>query len=168
MVDLKIKSIICVLVILLLILVGCAPKIVGNDGLIEKAREEINVSDSDTIELTIAGESVIEDRHLFWFISGNQYQSHRYVPIEFVSLGDDEYKFVKEYQPVERAADIFVLMWDYGYSILVNNPECNSIIITDSLGKSQAVTIDILPFVHYYKGIPSEYFFLDKDGKALN
>lgn len=164
----KIKSLICVSVILLFILTGCNQKIVGSDGLIEKAREEINVSDADTIELTIAGESIIEDRHLFWFISGNQYQAHRYIPIEFVSLGDDEYRFVKEYQPVERAADIFVLMWDYGYSVVVNNPECNSIIIADSLGKPHTVTVDKLPFVYYYKGMPSEYSFFDKDGNTLD
>lgn len=153
--------------VLCFILAGCTPKIVGNDGIIEKAREEINISDVDTIELTIAGESIIEDRHLFWFISGNQYQAHRYTPIEFVLLGDDEYKFVKKYQPVKRAADIFVLMWDYGYSIVVDNPKCNSIIIKNSLGKPQTVTIDKLPFVYYYKGMPSEYSFLDKDGNTL-
>ena len=163
----KAKSFICVLVILLLILSGCSPKIVGNDGLIKKAREEINVADADTIELTIAGESVIEDRHLFWFISGNQYQAHRYVPMEFVLLGADEYKFVQAYHSVERGTDIYVHMWDRGYSFLVNNPKCNSIIITDSMGNSQTVTIDKLPFVYYCQGFPSEYSFLDKDGKEL-
>ena len=167
MVDLRIKGILCTLVILLLVLVGCTPKIVGNDGLIAKAREEINVYDSDTIELTIAGKSVIEDRHLLWFISGNQYQAHRYVPIEFVSLGDDKYEFVQAYHSVERATNIFVHMWGRGYSFLINNPKCNSISITDSMGNPQTVTIDKLPFVYYCQGFPSEYSFLDKDGNAL-
>ena len=167
MVDLRIKGILCTLVILLLILTGCTPKIVGDDGLIAKAREEINIADADTIELTIAGESVIEDRYLIWFISGNQYQAHRYVPMEFVSLGNDEYKFVKRYYSIERAADIFVYMWDNSYSFLVNNPECDSISITDAIGNSQTVAVDKLPFVYYYKGTPSEYHFLDKDGKEL-
>ena len=167
MVDLRIKGILCTLVILLLILTGCTPKIVGNDGLIAKAREEINIADADTIELTIAGESVVEDRHLIWFISGNQYQAHRYVPMEFVSHGNDEYKFVQAYHSVERGADIFVHMWGRGYSFLLNNPKCSSIIMTDSLGNSQTVAIDKLPFVYYCQGFPNEYYFLDKDGKEL-
>lgn len=167
MVALKIKSVICVSVVLLLVLTGCTPKIVDSDGLIAKAREEINVADADTIELTIGGESVIENRHLFWFLSGNQYQAHNYVPMEFVSLGDDEYEFVQAYHSVERGTDIYVHMWGRGYSFLVNNPKCNSIIMTDSLGNSQTVTVDKLPFVYYCKGFPSEYHFLDKDGKEL-
>ena len=163
----KMKNIICVLLVFLLVLTGCSSKIVGSDGLIKKAREEINVADADTIELTIAGESVIEDRHLFWFISGNQYQAHSYVPMEFVSLGDEEYKFVQAYHSVERGADIYVHMWGHGYSFLVNNPKCNSIIMTDSLSNSKIVTVDKLPFVYYCNGFPREYYFLDEDGKEL-
>ena len=87
--------------------------------------------------------------------------------MEFVSLGDDKYKFVQAYHSVERGADIFVHMWGRGYSFLVNNPECNSVSITDAIGNSQTVAVDKLPFVYFYKGTPSEYHFLDKDGKEL-
>lgn len=151
----------------IVIFAGHNQKIVGYDGLIEKAREEISVYGADSIDLMIAGESVIDDRHLFWFVSGNEYQAHRYFPIEFVELDSDEYKFVKKYSSIERGTDIFVLMWDYGYSLIVNNPKCQSISISGSMGEEN-IPVEKTPFVYYYKGMPSEYSFLDKDGNTLN
>ena len=54
-------------------------KIIGEDGLIAKARKEIkNLAEVETIEMIIAGKSTIENnRHLFWIITGNEYQMHR-------------------------------------------------------------------------------------------
>ena len=50
--------------------------IVGEDGLIAKARKEINnLAEVETIEMTIAGKSTIDsNRHLFWIVTGNEYQ----------------------------------------------------------------------------------------------
>ena len=51
-------------------------KIVGEEGLIEKARKEItNLAEVETIEMTIAGKSTIDNsKHLFWIITGNECQ----------------------------------------------------------------------------------------------
>ena len=51
-------------------------KIVGEEGLIAKARREIkNLAEVETIEMTVAGKSTIDNnRHLFWIITGNEYQ----------------------------------------------------------------------------------------------
>ena len=68
----KKRILICVSVLLAIVcLVGVfavqSAKIVGEDGLIAKARKEItNLAEVETIEMTIAGKSTMDDnRHLF-------------------------------------------------------------------------------------------------------
>lgn len=71
-------------------------KIIGKEGIIEKDREEIfNLFEVDTIDMTIAGKSTIDNsRQLFWIITGNKYQMHRYYPLEVIETSEDEYEFV--------------------------------------------------------------------------
>lgn len=147
---------------------GCGDKYIGEDGLVSKARDEIPVSNADTIELVIAGSSSIENSRLVWFISGNKNQAHTYTPIEFIESSDNQYEFVKTYKPIERITDISALMWKDGFSFIINNTDCCSVLITDSFGKSDNITVGELPFVYYFQGIPSEYSFVDKDGNVLN
>ena len=151
----------------LLTVTGCAPKYTEEE-LIDKARSEIPISNVDTIELSMGGYSSHETNRLFWFVSGNEYQSHTYTPIEFVEVGENQFEFVKTYKPIDRTIDISALMWKDGYSFIINNKNCHSIIITDSTGNSDSITVEELPFVYYYQGIPSEYTFVDENGIALN
>lgn len=146
---------------------GCCNKLTGEDDLIKKAREEIPVADADTIDLIIAGSNAIENDYLFWFISGNEYQSHTYTPIEFAASGTDQYKYVKTYKPMERGQDISVLMWKEGHSFVINNTNCCSIIIKDPFGETNTITVDEVPFVYYHNGDISEYNFIDKDGNTI-
>ncbi len=142
-------------------------KIVGDEGLIAKARKEINLAEIDTIEIVIAGKSTINRTdHLFWFITGNEYQKHSYFPIEFTEIGSNEYKFVHRYKAIERGQDIYVQMWHDGYSFIVNNPNCKRISISGYAGETE-VTVDQIPFVYYYPGLPSEYSFFDEDGNMI-
>lgn len=161
------KVVLLVVCLCLLTITGCDKKYTGEE-LIGKARSEIRVSNADTIELTMVGYSSHETNRLIWFISGNEYQSYTYTPIEFIALSDDQYKFVKTYKPIDRITDIAALMWKDGYSFIINNANCHSIIITDSTGKSDSITVGELPFVYYYQGIPSEYVFVDENGITLN
>lgn len=144
-------------------------KIVGDEGLIAKARKEIdNLADIDTIDIVIAGKSTTNrNNHLFWFITGNEYQMHRYIPMEFTELENSEYKFVHKHSALKRGQDIYVLMWHDGYSFIVNNPNCKSIRILGYAGETQ-VAVEQIPFVYYYPGLPSEYSFLDEDGNTLH
>ena len=105
-----------------LALVGCSSTISGTEELIAKAREELPVSDADTIELQYAGLCGKDDAALVWFVSGNEYQAHYYLPIEFNVVGENEYTFVRSYKPIERGMDIAALEWKDGYSFLINNP----------------------------------------------
>lgn len=144
-------------------------RIVGEEGLIAKARKEINnLADIDTIEIAIAGKSTTNRmNHLFWFITGNESQMHRYIPIEFTETRNDTYQYVHKYSAVQRGKDIYVLMWRNGYSFIINNPNCKRISIWGYAGETQ-VTVDQIPFVYYYSFLPSEYSFYDEDGNMIH
>lgn len=140
-------------------------KITGEAGLIAKARKEIkNLAEVETIEMTIAGKSTIEDnRHLYWIITGNEYQMHRYYPLEVIEIESGEYKFVRlRHSVVERGQDIFFARFGSGYSFIINNPKCKSI----KLGET-VVPVTEIPFVYYCRFVPNEYYFLDADGNIL-
>ncbi len=166
----KKRILICVSVILAIVcLVGVfaaqSSKIVGEDGVIEKARKEIkNLAEVETIEMTIAGKSTIDDRRLFWIITGNEYQMHWYYPMEVIEIESGKYKFVKMYNGGhERGQDIFFEYFGSGYSFVINNPKCKSIVIGETI-----VPVTEIPFVYYCPFTPNEYCFLDADGNELN
>ncbi len=152
-----------------LALVGCSATISGTEELISKAREELPVSDSDTIELQYAGLCGKDGKALIWFVSGNEHQAHYYLPIEFNVVGENEYTFSQSFKAVERAMDIAVLEWNGGYSFIINNPNCVTVKITDNSGTHETtIEKDSYPYVFYNNLIPSEYVFLDKDGNEIN
>ena len=167
----KKRILICVFALLAIIsLVGVfavqSSQIVGEDGLIEKARKEItNLAEVETIEMTIAGKSTTDnDRHLFWIITGNESQMHRYYPLEVIEVKSGEYKFVKLYNGGhERGQDIFFEYFGSGYSFVINNPKCKSIVIGETV-----VPVAEIPFVYYCPFAPNEYYFLDADGNELD
>lgn len=140
----------------------------GTDALIEKAREVIPVSDVETTEIVYAGLCTKEDKALIWFISGNEYQDHYYLPIEFTIVGKDAYTYVHTYKSLERGRDIAVLLWQRGYAFLINNPDCRTVEITGETGVTlEEIKEDSLPYIFYYDGTPSEYRFLDAEGQEL-
>ena len=149
-------------------LCGCQKTLKGPDALIEKAREEIPVADAENIDMAYAGLCGKEDLALIWFVSGNEYQAHYYLPMECKVVGKDEYTFERVCIPLERGVDIVVLEWQGGYSFLVNNPNCKTIRITDNSGTQDiAIEKDVYPFVYYNDLLPSEYLFLDAEGNEI-
>lgn len=154
--------------ICVLALAGCQKTFKGTDDLIEKAREEIPVADAENIDIAYAGLCGKDDLALIWFISGNEYQAHYYLPMGCKVVGKDEYTFERVCKPLDRGMDIVVLEWQGGYSFLVNNPNCKTIRITDNSG-TQDIEIekDVYPFVYYNDLLPSEYLFLDVEGNEI-
>ena len=150
-------------------LAGCS-KVVGEEGLIAKARKEINNAEADTIEMVIAGKSTItrdqKTVHLFWFVTGNEYQANTPHPIEFVDLGDDKYEFVHSYNPVPRGQDCYALLWHDGHSFFVNNPKCKTIVIDDITGLKE-IEVTEYPFICQNDLLPREYLFLDENGEEI-
>lgn len=150
-------------------LAGCTKTYKGTDGLIEKAREEIPISDADTMDIQYGGMSVIDDKALVWFISGNQYQAHSYLPMEVKIKGEAEYAYVRTYKPMSRLIDTAVLNWNHGYAFIVNNPKCVSVKITDETGThEEMIGKDDYPYVFYCSSVPSEYIFIDAEGNEIN
>ena len=159
-------SFLLVVICLIGVYVAQSSKIVGEEGLIAKARKEItNLADVETIEMTIAGKSTIENnRHLFWIITGNEYQMHRYYPLEVIEIKNGEYKFIHLHNGgTQRGQDIFFEYFGSGYSFVINNPKCKSIVIGETI-----VPVPEIPFVYYYPFTPNEYNFLNADGNELN
>ena len=143
-------------------------KIVGEEGLIATARKEIkNFAEVETIEITIAGKSTIDrNTHLFWFITGNEYQMSHPHPVEFIELENNEYKFVKTYNPLPRGQDCYSLLWHNDYCFFVNNPKCKTIKIYDYTGVKE-IEVTEYPFIYQNDLISCEYLFLDENGNEI-
>ena len=158
--------------IVVLALAGCREKLKGEEDLIAKAREEITVAEADTIEVSLVAKCEKDDRTLMWFITGNEYQMHRYFPMVFENVGEQEYVFEGRHNSGERGQDIAVYNWGDGYSFLVNNPKCKKIQITGNIGGLGEITeVEIgegeYPFHYYYELLPQDYVFLDAEGNEI-
>ena len=168
------KKIISVVMIALLCIsfTGCAKTYHGTDELIEKARKEIPIADA-WVDMEYVGMCVKGDKAIAWFISGNEYQAHYYLPME-VEIMDNgaNYEFIHTYKPMRRAEDIAVLLWHDSYVFLVNNPACVEIRITDEQNVHEfKIEKDAYPYscIIELSELASsfEYTFLDKDGNEI-
>lgn len=151
-----------------ILLSGCSNTIHGTEQLIEKAREVIPISDADTIQIEYAGACVDTDTAILWFISGNPYQKHYYLPMECELVGDDKYKFIRTYKPVESGPDLVALHWKDTYCFLIHNPNCRFLQITEKNGNQEKIEVTEYPFTYFYQDTPAEYTFLDKNGGDLS
>lgn len=107
-------ALVCVLV-----LASCGTKTYkGTDALMERARKEIPISDADTIEMQYAGMCGTDNKAIAWFISGNEYQAHYYLPMEVeIKRNNAEYVFVHTHKPMtDRAGDVAIVNWNQGYA----------------------------------------------------
>jgi len=162
-------SVLCAAVFVLCFTAGCAKVFHGTDALMEKAREENEISNAEETQIQYAGLCGKDDFVLMWFISGNEYQAHYYLPMECEAVGQNAYVFQRTYKPMERVADIAQVQWKGGYCFVVNNPACRKMRLTDDNGKATEVSIEkgAYPFVYYYERVPREYAFLDEAGNEL-
>lgn len=156
-------------VILAFSLFGCAKAVSGDEELIKIARQEIPVSDAETIDMEIVGRVDKETASLVWFKTGNEYQAHGYYPIEFNKTNENKLNFSHLYTSYDRDEDIGVSLWNNGYCFLVNNEDCKTILIEFPNGTKTEISVDTLPFVYYYENAPKnfEYKFLDINGNEL-
>lgn len=156
------------LILCILFLIGCSKTYLNTNELIEVVRKKIPVANAEEIEIQYAGSCGIDNTSLLWYISGNEYQSHTYFPIECDLVGQVEYKYIRSYKPIDRTQDIAVLQWKDGYSFCINNPKCTTIRITDDTS-SKDITIekDSYPYVYYHQTSVNEYLFLDETGNIL-
>ena len=153
----------------------------GTDDLIAKAREVIPVAESDTIDIAYAVTLGIDEEVIIWFISGNEYQNHYYLPTECVSVGGNisHYKYIRTYKPLERVNDIAQIFWNRTYVFLINNEECQTIQFNESNGSVVTKDVEhvttkdgveyIYPSIISYQSETGtfEYIFLDSDGNEI-
>ena len=149
-------------------LAGCAKTYKGTDELMEKARKEIPISDADTIDMQYAGICGVDNKAIVWFISGNEYQAHYYLPMEVEIKGNGaEYTFVHTYKPMmARANDVAIVNWNQGYAFLINNPEVATVQMILQNGEviEEVIQKGTIPYMFYVSFIPSEYILLDAEG----
>ena len=158
-------AVLLVVACLIVVFAVQSSKIIGEDGLIAKARKEIkNLAGVESVEMVVAGKSTgNNNRHLFWIITGNEYQSHSYYPLEVIENEKGEYEFVHLHNVAhQRGQDIYFEYFGWGYSFIINNPKCKSIVIGEKV-----VPVTEIPFVYYHPLPPGEYYFLDADGNIL-
>ncbi|MBO1679826.1 hypothetical protein [Bittarella massiliensis (ex Durand et al. 2017)] len=150
-------------------LAGCQKTLKGTDALVEKARAEIPIADAENTEIRYAGQCVQGDDALLWFISGNAYQAHSYLPMECTVVGEEEYAFVRTYRPVERGGrDIVALQWKRGLALLVNDPRCTAIRLSDGeRARDFSIGERDYPYILYSETLPSQYQFFDAAGNEL-
>ena len=141
-------------------------RIVGEEGLIATARKEIrNLAEADTIEMQIVGKSTRDrNRHLYWIMTGNEYQAHCYYPLEVIEVEKGAYKFVHLHNGGhQRGQDIFFEFFGSGYSFMINNPKCKGIVIGETI-----IPVTEIPFVYYCPYAPNDYYFVDEDGNRID
>ncbi len=152
--------------ILLLCIGGCAATASTSEELIAIAREHVPIAEADSIEIAIAGWIDAGERSLLWFVTGNEYQAHSYIPIEFEVVAPDQYTFLHMYKAMDSGQDIAALKWQSGYCFLVNNEDCAQIVIQTEK-EEHIVEVEELPFVYYFPAALSSYQFLDQDGMEI-
>ncbi|MDO4381437.1 MAG: hypothetical protein Q4D20_11275 [Clostridia bacterium] len=167
------KKIVSIALILILCfgMAGCAKTYHGTDELLKKAREELPISEADTTDIQYAGMCKKENTALAWFISGNEYQKHYYLPMEIeIKNNGEDYTFVHTYKPVtDKCPDVATVNWQEGYAFLINNPKVSTVKITLENGEQirKIVQKDSVPYSFYVPSALSEYVFLDADGKEV-
>lgn len=167
----KIGLIFVVLFAFCLSFVGCSETYRGTDELMAKARMELPISGADTIEMQFAGLCGADHKAIAWFISGNEYQAHYYLPMEVKTASDaSEYTFIRTHKPMtDRAADVAIVHWNGGYAFLVNNPQIALVQMTMANGEviEESVPQNALPHLFFVSFVPSEYTFLDAEGNEV-
>ena len=147
------------------LLLSACGKMKTTDDLIKKARKEIPISDAENTDISFAGKCQNDSYSLLWFISGNEYQSHYYLPMECLEANGG-YEFGQTFKPIDCGKDIAALMWHGSIAFIINNTDCKTLKLVGSDGV-QNIGITEYPFVWYDKITPSEYYFLDSDGNEI-
>ena len=154
------------------VLFGCGNKILDEGDLILVAREECNISNIEDLQISIVGNNVAGDKILYWFVISNPVsnESVEYLPIEFLTVGKNQYRLIHTHVAMERGMDVRTVLWNDSYSFIVNNEKCSQLKIEYHSGKVDMISIDTIPFVYgvVNSSSVSGYEFLDAEGNVLS
>ena len=146
---------------------ACERAIEGDAALIEKAREEIPLTDIENTEISIAGTADTDDLRLVWFVTGDDAQEHSYFPLEFEKKGGDKLTFAKAYPAYTFGRGLAAYPW-HGYTFLIDQPKCKSLALRYADGSEEVIEVgDELPFVFSTAESLTAYFFLDENSEEI-
>ena len=158
---------------MLITFAGCEHALSGNDDLIEKAKEEMRISDAENIEIEYAGLVVKEGKALIWFIAGNEYSDKTYHAMECEVINDkgkqNKFKFIRMSSVIDdRGEDIAICNWQGGYCFLINNENCNELVIKTDKETVYNIKKDGCPYIEYIDPFTTvEYMFYDDCGNEI-
>ena len=113
--------------------------------------------------------NVAGNEALVWFISGDEFQAHTYLPMEVTPERSRSLYLRPDLQTVGRAEGYRrTPSWKRGLSFVINNTACTSVKLTTANGtQEENIEDNAYPYVFYCPEIPSEYVFLDADRNEL-
>ena len=121
----------------------------GNEGLIEKAKEQMNISTKDRVEIYILGSVDINNRALVWFMSEDSNKQHEYCALEFKINDKDSslFQFVKNCNAKYIEPDAYICKWNLDedntiYSFAINNDTYHKIKFEYKDGQIEEIDIN--------------------------
>ena len=171
-VDMK-RIIAAMLIMMCIFFMGCEKAMSNNDALIERARKEIPLADIDNTDVVYAGLVVKNSRALVWFIAGNEYEAKTYYAMECEVINDkgmqNRYRFIRMIDVMDdRGSDIAICNWLDGYCFLVNNENCDKIVIKTDKTREYPIKDGAYPYIEYADPfISGEYYFYDIEGNEI-
>ena len=148
----------------------------GNEGLIEKAKEEMNISTKDEVEIIILGSVDINNRALVWFMSEDSNNQHEYCALEFKINDKDSslFQFVKNCNAKYIEPDAYICNWNLEenntiYSFAIKNETFSKIKFEYKDGQIEEIDINNREFPLYTSDFnPVKYGLYNELGQVLS
>ncbi len=174
------KSLFLVLLVLLLLLAAFVYPSFQNiaatqEALDELIAEELSHRQNDST-LTFLTQHEKEDEALFWYVMQSNIDSDYriYFVAKCKPLSRGRYQLKDIFTPQTYAKDILSIVWKSDYVLVINNPDCRSIVQTDNSGnviKQIDLSAETYPYIYYHDSplsIETKTSFLDAAGNEIS
>ncbi len=117
-----------------------------------------------------------EDETLFWYVMQSNIDSdyRSYFVAKCKPLSGGKYQLQDIFTPKTYAKDILSIVWKTDYILVINNPDCRSIVQTDNNGnviERIDLSAESYPYIYYHNSplsIETKTSFLDAEGKEIS
>lgn len=139
------------------------------DDVMDVLRQELQLTENNDVTISYLGEYSLDEDSLFWFLIQNQsYTLYRAVECHPLIGGWSHVAHI--YDPMTYASDIVHVIWKGEDIILMNNPDCQSLVYKDDSGRVVTTTefsSSELPYVFLHKPLNGTSDFLDYEGNKI-
>lgn len=155
------------------ILSGCMRSVKTESEMIDLIREEIPLSDAETVQMQSAGRIDMDDQTLLIIKTGGEYNKHSYFPAVFDKKGSS---YTLDHISKNGMDNCSLYRWKNGYVIFTDNEYCADIRIRYESGEEKNLDINSIPFIYYDEyqtdsnddgEITVHYEFLDENGSII-